>query len=41
MLPVATSLRIIKTPWTTYSIVAANVLIHFLVTWNTNFDYFR
>ena len=37
MLPVATSLRIIKTPWATYSIVAANVLIHFLVTWNTNF----
>src|SRR5437899_10537926 len=37
MLPVATSLRIKKTPWATYSIVAANVLIHFLVTWNTNF----
>jgi len=37
MLPVATSLRIIKTPWATYTIVAANVLIHFLVTWHTNF----
>jgi membrane associated rhomboid family serine protease len=37
MLPVATSLRIIKTPWATYSIVAVNVLIHFLATWNTNF----
>jgi rhomboid family protein len=37
MLPVATSLRIKKTPWATYSIVAVNVLIHFLVTWNTNF----
>jgi membrane associated rhomboid family serine protease len=36
MLPVATNLRIIKTPWVTYSIVAANVLIHFLVTWHTN-----
>ena len=36
MLPVATSLRIIKTPWATYTIVAANVLIHFLVTWHTN-----
>ena len=36
MLPVATNLRIIKTPWATYSIVAANVLIHFLVTWHTN-----
>ena len=37
MLPVATNLRIIKTPWATYTIVASNVLIHFLVTWNTNF----
>ena len=37
MLPVATSLKIIKTPWATYTIVAANVLIHFLVTWHTNF----
>jgi membrane associated rhomboid family serine protease len=37
MLPVATNLRIIKTPCVTYTIVAANVLIHFVVTWNTNF----
>jgi membrane associated rhomboid family serine protease len=37
MLPVATSLRIIKTPWATYSIVAANVLIHFFDSRNTNF----
>ena len=37
MLPVATNLRIIKTPWATYTILAANVLIHFLVTWHTNF----
>lgn len=37
MLPVATSLRIIKTPWVTYSIAADNVLIHFLVSWHTNF----
>ena len=36
MLPVATSLKIIKTPWATYTIVAANVLIHFLVSWHTN-----
>src|SRR6266545_7742576 len=36
MLPVATNLRVIKTPWTTYTIVAANVSIHFVVTWNTN-----
>ena len=37
MLPVATNLGIIKTPWITYSIVAADVLIHFVATWNTNF----
>jgi membrane associated rhomboid family serine protease len=37
MLPVATNLRIIKTPWITYSIVAANILIHLIVTWNNNF----
>jgi membrane associated rhomboid family serine protease len=37
MLPIATNLRIIKTPWATYTIVAANILIHLFVTWNTNF----
>jgi membrane associated rhomboid family serine protease len=37
VLPIATNLRVIRIPWTTYSIVAANVLIHFLATWNTNF----
>lgn len=37
MLPVATNLRIIKTPWATYAIVATNTVIHLLVTWNTNF----
>lgn len=37
MLPIATSLRIIKTPWATYTIIAADVLIHSLVTWHTNF----
>jgi membrane associated rhomboid family serine protease len=36
MLPVATSLRIIKTPWVTYSIVTANILVHSLVSWHTN-----
>ena len=36
MLPVATSLRIKKTPWATYTIVAANILVHFLVSWHTN-----
>ena len=37
MLPVATNLRIIRTPWITYTIVATNTVIHMLVTWNTNF----
>jgi membrane associated rhomboid family serine protease len=37
MLPITTNLRIAKTPWITYSIVAANVLIHLLITWNTDF----
>lgn len=37
MLPVATNLRITKTPWATYTIVTANVLIHLTVTWNTDF----
>jgi rhomboid family protein len=37
MLPIATSLRIIKTPWATYTIAAANVVIHFVGTWTTNF----
>lgn len=37
MLPVATNLRIIKTPCVTYTIVAANVVIHLTVTWNTDF----
>src|SRR5215510_5084105 len=37
MLPVATSLRITKTPWATYTIVVANILVHILVGWHTNF----
>jgi len=37
MLPVATNLRIIKTPWATYAIVTGNILVHFLVSWHTNF----
>ncbi len=37
MLPVATNLRIIRTPCVTYTIVATNAVIHLLVTWNTNF----
>ena len=37
MLPVATNLRIVKTPWATYTIVSVNILIHLIVTWHTNF----
>jgi membrane associated rhomboid family serine protease len=37
MLPVATNLRIVKTPWITYTIVTTNTVIHLFVTWNTNF----
>ena len=37
MLPVATNLRIIRTPWVTYTIVTTNAVIHLLVTRNTNF----
>jgi len=37
MLPVATSLRITKTPWATYTLVAVNIVVHFLVAWHTNF----
>jgi rhomboid family protein len=36
MLPIATSLRITRTPWATYTIAGANVLVHFLVTWHTH-----
>jgi membrane associated rhomboid family serine protease len=37
MLPVATNLRIIKTPWATYSIAGVNIAAHLLATWNTHF----
>jgi membrane associated rhomboid family serine protease len=37
MLPVATNLRIIKTPWASYSIAGVNIVVHLLATWNTNF----
>ena len=36
MLPIATSLRITRTPWATYAIAGANILVHFLVTWHTH-----
>lgn len=37
MLPVATNLRIIKTPWATYTIACVNIVVHLHATWNTNF----
>jgi membrane associated rhomboid family serine protease len=36
MLPIATSLRITRTPWATYAIAGANILVHFLGTWHTH-----
>ena len=37
MLPVATNLRIIKTPWATYTIAGVNIAVYLVATWNTNF----
>jgi membrane associated rhomboid family serine protease len=36
MFPIATNLKLIRTPWATYAIIGTNVLVHFIVTWNTN-----
>ena len=37
MFPIATNLKLIRTPWATYAIIGTNVLIHLIVTWNNNF----
>ena len=37
MFPITTNLKPITTPWATYAITGANVIIHFIITWNTNF----
>ena len=37
MFPIATNLKIIRTPWATYAIIGTNVFIHLIVAWNTNF----
>ncbi len=37
MFPIATNLKPIRTPWATYAIIGTNVLIHLVVTWNSNF----
>ena len=36
MLPISTNLKPITTPWATYAIVGTDVIIHLIVTWNTN-----
>lgn len=36
MFPITTNLKPITTPWATYAIISTNVLIHLIVTWNTN-----
>jgi membrane associated rhomboid family serine protease len=36
MFPIATNHKLIRTPWATYAIIGTNVLIHLIVTWNTN-----
>jgi membrane associated rhomboid family serine protease len=36
MFPIATNLKLIRTPWATYAIIGTNVLIHLIVTWNTD-----
>jgi membrane associated rhomboid family serine protease len=38
MFPIATNLRLIRTPWATYAIIGTNVLIHLIVTWNTHLE---
>ena len=36
MFPITTNLKPITTPWATYAIIGTNVIIHFIITWNTN-----
>jgi len=38
MLPIATNLKIGKTPWATYTLAASNAVIHLLLTWNRDFQ---
>ncbi len=37
MFPIATNLKLIRTPWATYAIIGTNVLVHLIATWNSNF----
>jgi membrane associated rhomboid family serine protease len=36
MFPIATNLKLIRTPWATYAIIGTNIFIHLVVTWNTS-----
>ena len=36
MFPITTNLKPFTTPWVTYAIIGANVIIHFIITWNAN-----
>ena len=38
MFPIATNLKPIGTPWLTYAVVSANVMIHLIVSWNTHWQ---
>ena len=37
MFPITTNLKPITTPWATHAIIGTNVIIHLIVSWNTNF----
>ena len=37
MFPIATNLKLSRTPWATYAIISTNIFIYLVVTWNTNF----
>ncbi len=36
MIPIATNLKVRKTPWATYMLLGINTLVHLLLTWDTN-----
>jgi membrane associated rhomboid family serine protease len=38
MFPIATNLKLTRTPWATYAIIGTNILIHLIVTWNTHLE---
>jgi len=36
MFPITTNFQPFTTPWATYAIIGANVIIHFIITWNSD-----